>query len=392
MTSVEALRAALESHRAGRFAAAARGYRVALAGRPDDPELLKALGTALQEAGDFAEAAEAFGRAAAAAADDPAALSLRANALLALGRPDEAIGALRRALAFAPDSVGASRGLARALLAKGEAAKAADAFARLLALAGEEPGTWCEYGVALARAGRGDEARAAFAEGLARDPADGAGAAQHLARLDGGALAQDYVARHFDAFAGDFERKLVDVLKYDGPRLLRELVEPLLPDSGASRMLDLGCGTGLCALAFAELATTIDGVDLSAAMLEAAGKRGLYGRLVQGEGGEAIGRLPAGYDLAVAADVLIYVGDPDPWLAALAGALAPGGLFAFTIETGAGAGWSLADTLRYRHDPDFIAARLAAHGFALAATRDAPLRLEAGKPVPGRAIAARLSR
>ena len=389
MSALERLRDAVACHRAGRFAAAAAGYRAALADHPGDAGLFKALGTALQESGAFQEAAEAFEQALAAAPGDAAALSLRAGALLGLGRSTEAVAELRLALALAPDSVGARRGLARALLAAGDEA-ALDAYETLLRLAPQEAASWCEYGVALARASRRTDARRAFAESLTRDPADAAGAGQQLARLDGGTLAPDYVARHFDGFAGDFERKLVDVLKYDGPRLLRELVAPLAPPGGARRMIDLGCGTGLCGLAFAELAAEIDGVDLSPRMIDEARRRGVYRRLACGDALDALAGAPAAYELAVAGDVLIYVGDPDPWLAALRGALAPGGLFAFTIETGAAPGFALADTLRYRHEPGFIEARLAAHGFAPAAARDAPLRQEAGRPVAGRVIAARL--
>jgi len=389
MSSADHLRDAVAHHRAGRYGEAAASWRAALARRPGDPALLKALGAALQEAGRFEEAAAAFAKALARAPDDGGARILLGNALLGLGRAEAAADELRLALAAAPEAAGAWRGLARAELAAGRPAEAATAYRRLLGLAPDEAASWCEYGVAQMRAGDGGAARAAFARSLALDPHDAAGAGQHLARLDGGALDAGYVARHFDAFAGDFERKLVDVLKYDAPDRLRDLVAPLLPQGRARRMIDLGCGTGLCADAFRDLAAEIDGIDLAPRMVEAARGRGLYRRLVVGDACEALAGLEPGYDLAVAGDVLIYVGDPGPLLAALRRALAPGGLFAFTVELG-DEGCALADTLRYRHAPDYVDARLRAHGFASVAWADAPLRLEAGQPVAGRLLAARL--
>jgi predicted TPR repeat methyltransferase len=68
----------------------------------------------------------------------------------------------------------------------------------------------------------------------------------------------NYARKIFDAMANIFEDRLVSVLKYNAPYLLEEeitkIIEAgsprLLPSFGSFRILDLGCGSGLCAKAF----------------------------------------------------------------------------------------------------------------------------------------------
>ena len=72
----------------------------------------------------------------------------------------------------------------------------------------------------------------------------------------------------FDDYAADFQAHLVQHLGYQAHETL---VRPLL-ESGRNfeAVLDLGCGTGLCGALMRPLASAIDGVDVSSAMLEQA--------------------------------------------------------------------------------------------------------------------------
>ena len=54
-------------------------------------------------------------------------------------------------------------------------------------------------------------------------------------------------------------------------------------------------------------------------------------------------------DLILAADAMVYVHDIAPLLREVARVLAPGGLFAFTLETHRGEGVILGEGLRYAH-------------------------------------------
>ena len=60
---------------------------------------------------------------------------------------------------------------------------------------------------------------------------------------------------------------------------------------------------------------------------------------------------PSAFDLIVAADVLVYVGDLAPLFAAVETALTADGLFAFSVETYEGDGYRLEPTIRFAHSP-----------------------------------------
>ena len=81
---------------------------------------------------------------------------------------------------------------------------------------------------------------------------------------------------------------------------------------------DLGCGTGLCGLLLRPAGRDAGGVDLSPAMIEKARARGVYDRLEAGDLVEAMKKAPRSFDLLVAADVFIYVGDLAPTFEAAA--------------------------------------------------------------------------
>lgn len=169
-----------------------------------------------------------------------------------------------------------------------------------------------------------------------------------------------YVTNLFDGFAQQFEHHLVRELEYQVPEALAKLVRPeLVADS---RVIDLGCGTGLVGVALEGARVQIVGVDLSPRMLEIAARRGAYARLEQGELVEVLARIPADSVHAVlAADVFIYVGDLTAIFAAVARVLVPRGLFAFSVEGLEHGSYKLQPTGRYAQSPGYlrtVAARL----------------------------------
>jgi predicted TPR repeat methyltransferase len=172
--------------------------------------------------------------------------------------------------------------------------------------------------------------------------------------------------------------------------LLREAVLPAASAAGRvsrfSSMLDLGCGTGLAGAAFRAEVDRLAGVDLSAAMLEEARRKGIYDRLAEGDliaylEAEAAGR--PRHDLVVAADVLVYLPDLAPVAVAVARVLLPGGLFVFTVETHDGEGVLLRATLRYAHGASHVRCAIADAGLELSYLGEVATRSEKGVPVPG---------
>jgi predicted TPR repeat methyltransferase len=279
---------------------------------------------------------------------DVAQLALaHGEALLAAGRLPGAIGEFQRALRLDHAYADARLALGRAWLAAGEPEKALEAFARLQDVDEEAA-----------------QARAMLA----------------LPRSDAG-----YVRHLFDQFAADYDVRMISQLGYAAPRILRELADLVMAGRGALDVLDLGCGTGLTGVAFKDLAQRLDGVDLSPVMIEKARARGVYDRLAVAdiETSQGGGR----YDLLLAADTLVYLGDLTQILAVASRSLRAGGFFLFTVERKDGDGFELGPKRRWRHSEAYLRHEAARAGFAVAGLVACAPRAEAGQPVEGFAVA-----
>ena len=94
------------------------------------------------------------------------------------------------------------------------------------------------------------------------------------------AMPQAYVRTLFDQYAPKFEAALVGDLGYRGPGLLFKAVLAVRAAARKPaffrRAIDLGCGTGLAATAFAREVDEFIGFDLSPRMIELARMTGLY--------------------------------------------------------------------------------------------------------------------
>ena len=98
-------------------------------------------------------------------------------------------------------------------------------------------------------------------------------------------------------------------------------------------------------------------------MVEQARAKGLYDRLVVSDLMEFLAaEAGAQHHLVLAADVFVYCSDLAPIAAAVASVLAPGGLFAFTVETHDEPGVRLQGTLRYAHGAAHVRAAIVGGG------------------------------
>jgi len=282
---------------------------------------------------------------------------------------------------------------------RGDLDAARDLFRQALERAPGFAAAWFALGETDERSGDPAAAIAAFRQVLRTDAADRLGAALRLARLDQedacDPMSPAYVRTLFDQYAAGFDQALVDDLDYRGPALLREAVGRA--ESARSRplrfgrALDLGCGTGLAGAAFVDWCDSLVGIDVSPGMIEQARRKGIYAEVIVGDIlAELEGQSPESADLVIAADTLVYVGDLAAMCRAVARALMPQGLFAFTIESHAGSGIVLGDRLRFAHAPDHARDALEAAGLTVIALDPLSARSENGLPVPGLvAVAAR---
>jgi predicted TPR repeat methyltransferase len=316
-----------------------------------------------------------------------------ARALNASGHRDEALESLRETSALAPGIAEVACALGELLLEHALLPTAIAELQRALRLDPAFSRARYALGCAWLEAGEPERALGLFAE-IAQD----AGFAERTAqkRAEAEALLQasrapaGYVRHLFDQFSADYDSRMRGTLAYRAPEVLRALADLVLGGRGAPlSILDLGCGTGLSGLAFADLAAggRLDGVDLSPRMIEAARAHGCYDALTVGDLEMALRDAGPAYDLILAADTFVYLGDLTGVFAAAARRLAAGGLFLFTVEQDAGNSFSLGPKRRYRHSEAYLRAESGRAGLDVCGFLVCNPRSEGGVPVEGFAVA-----
>jgi predicted TPR repeat methyltransferase len=382
----ESFFAGLASFQNSEFAMAERHFLASLDALPGRPSALVNLAATQLE---LARPGDALASADAALRTEPEGLDAllhRATALLRLGRFDEALPAFDRLLARDGDVIEGWFRRGQTLERLERRGEALASFARVLALDPTRFDAWSGSGTLLRELGRLDEAAHAFREAL-RHGADPGLHAYYLASVAGGAAPptapRDYVQTLFDDYAESFDRHLVAGLRYQAhTRLVDELIAV---DRGPYRhALDLGCGTGLCGPLLRPLAERLTGLDLASRMLAKAATLAVYDALVQADAVDYLRRTDARFDLVVATDVFIYIGDLAPVFAAVRATM-DRGVFCFTAEELApGDGdFQLLPSLRYAHTEVSLRRLADAHGFAPIAIARGPVREDAQRTIPG---------
>jgi predicted TPR repeat methyltransferase len=276
---------------------------------------------------------------------------------------------------------------AKAAAEEGDFGAAAELFEQALDLAPHWAAAWFALGEAREKLGDVEAAAQAFRETLVADPADAQGATARLALIGRGeapgALPQAYVARLFDDYAPRFDRHLTDNLGYRAPALIAEALSAVASGRRFASALDLGCGTGLMGAELRARVGRLAGVDLSAAMIAKARDRGIYDELIIGDAVALMRERPNAFDLIVAADALVYLGDLAPLFAAVASALTSDGLFSFSVETCEGDGFKLEPTMRFAHSRSYVETTAREVGLRPLLIRSASTRREAGADAPG---------
>lgn len=371
---------------AGRFAQAEGCFAAALALVPGRPSLLTNLGVTRMRQGRAAEALPVLQQATAAEPDNLEAWAHLALAHDQLAQPAEALTCCDRALAIAPDRAALWLQRGQLLVRLNRANDALAAFNRTIHHAPDHADAWSHKGTLLREAQRLEDAATCFERAIAL----GADADVHryfLAAVRGGeapaTAPPHYVQYLFDDYASEFQHHLVDMLGYQGHTVLVEHLARLAPRRFRSA-LDLGCGTGLCGPLVQRLADRVDGLDVSAGMLDQARALGVYTELVQADATTYLAQSGRHDDLVLAADVFIYIGALGPVFEGVARTLAPGGVFCFSVELLTGAGdMQLLPSLRYAHSEHHVRQLAADHGFQVLGVVAAPLRQDQQRPVAG---------
>jgi predicted TPR repeat methyltransferase len=358
----------------------------ALAREPGDRDAWCHRSEALARLGRYEEAIASCDKAIGIEAGFPPAWERRAMLLTRLRRHEEALIALDRLAALLPRHGETWQHRGQTLQKLGRHDEALLSYDKALSLDRSLAQAWTLRGGILKDQRRLDEAVECFREALAHG-----GEAElnryFLASLVGrdapASAPQRYVRSLFDDYADTFDEHLVGGLRYEAHRFLIDNLRGVGPERfGAA--LDLGCGTGLCGPLVKPAVQRLDGVDLSPLMLDKARALGVYEQLVQGDLVEHLRGTPQSYDLVLAADVFIYVGDLEPVFAGVSRVMSRGGVFCFSAEqAGDEQTFQLTMQQRYAHSERYVRQLAERHGFETVKMLRHAIREDQRAPIAG---------
>jgi len=360
-------------------------YDRALASSHDLAHAWLGHGNALTKLKRYDEALTAYEKAIALNPDFAEAWLGCGNARRDLNRNDEALIAFDRALALLPSLAAAWLGRGNVFHDRKNFVEALTAYDRALALDPELANAWVGRGHALRSLKRTQESIAAYRHAL-KISGDAESVKFYLAGLGAEPLPvaspRHFVANLFDGYADNFDHDLVENLQYRTPLLVADAIKRYV-SSTALDVVDLGCGTGLMGEHIRSIGRTLTGVDLSANMLEKARQRQIYDHLFCDDLTEFLQKQKKVFDLAVAADVFVYLGDLSPIFLAVRGSLRQGGLFGFSVEAADNGDFTLRSTLRYAHSIAYLRRLAEQHQLIVEMIEPQVIRREGGANIDG---------
>jgi predicted TPR repeat methyltransferase len=357
----------------------------ALALKPDYAEAHYNLGRALSMQGNLSEAMTHYDQAATLKPNYTDAHVGLGNVLREQGRLGEAMVRYERALALRPDYAEAHHNLGAVHLDQDRLTEAMSCFERVLALRPDDADAWLGRGRVLQRLNRLEEAVVAYRHALAKG-GDAEVIVYHLASLGAEqapvAAPRQLLTKAYDQYADRYDQHVLGMLKYQTPDLLFDATMRFVVSRNLD-ILDLGCGTGLFGARLRPLARTLTGVDISSNMLKVAQQRQIYDDLVCGELIAFLQTQTKKFDLAGAADVLVYIGDLSGLFHGVRGALRDGGLFCFSVEISEKQDFALKAHLKFAHSSAYIRRLAKDHGFVVEMIGSQVLRQDGGIDVVG---------
>jgi len=364
--------------------------------QPDNAGWHNDLGNMLFALSRFEQANQAYGSALKADPLDHEVWNNLGSSQLQCGATAEAIAAFEQALTLHPDFAPALQHLGQIYEAAGDQMLSANYQCRAFVLPPWEGKSKEMLGISFYFLGRLQEAAETYLAWMEEEPDNPIAAHMYAACSQVAVPARasdDYIEKHFDRYAETFNSNLLGSLGYRGPELLQQGLAKIGVAQRQFDVLDIGCGTGLCAPVVAPYARSLVGVDLSGKMLDQARLRGGYDQLIKQEITAYLATQQASFDILLAADTMMYFGQLDAVLGAANAALRPGGHFIFTVESvsalaGGSVDFELHPSGRYRHTADYVRRALSAAGLQVTSLIATVLREEIRQPVAGLQIIA----
>lgn len=377
----------------GNCAAAIQSYRQAIRLEQSKHQPFYNLAVIHFEQGDYGQALDCYQQALAICPDD---IDIHFNmAIIRTRQGDYEVAAdhYLQALALAPDDAELYNCLGLVFKQLKKFGSAETCYRQAIELRPDYGAAHTNLAVVMHNAGQIDQAIEYYSRAIALghqvEPARYMLAA--LTGVDCESPPRDYVRNLFDSYADNYDRNLTEDLGYDSPRLFKEICGKLFgAEHHFARIADLGCGTGLVGSAIRDSGSYLVGVDLSGEMIGKAAEKNVYDELHCADIVDFLGEDDTLFDLVVAADVFIYLGDLLPFFQAVQGRIAADGHLLFTIEKNSGPGaLRLQTSGRYCYSEDYLVTTAANHGLTVVYCQEVCLRKERGQWLTGSFFALR---
>jgi len=303
------------------------------------------------------------------------------------GQAEQADEYYNKALALDPDNSAIITNLARLVLQQGDYEKSEDIFLQAIKANPENDNACFGLAQAYTELGQTDKA-IEYYERVLEINSDSIEAPYLLEGLRSksakSAESNKYIANLFDKYADKFDDELVKKLGYKTPTLINKYLRDTLETGrGKLDILDLGCGTGLCGILIKDISQRLVGIDLSAEMIQKAREQAEYDELIVGGLVECMADYDEDFDIVLAADVFVYVGDLDASFQSTRKSLRDQSLFIFSTETIAGESFMLRGSGRYAHSCHYINTLAEQYDFRLLKHQDVVLRKDYTQDIQG---------
>ncbi len=344
-------------HQEERFEEAEKIYHYLAEIVPDSLVVNYNYGLLLFEINLFDKALDYYEKAVELAPDNPDVLYNYALCLKNCDNYEGTIAAYKKILSEYPEDTDSLYNLACCYKDMGSTTEAIDTYDQVLKLHPDHTSALNNQAYLQHKVGNLEQATSLY-ERLVRLHPEHTSAVHMLASLQGQSTKsapKEYVTEVFDTYSTHYEKSLLTDLAYDVPNIMRRhfnavISEPVTFQHG----IDLGCGTGLAALAFGELCRHLTGIDLSEKMLREAEKKELYQKLVAIDIEEFLRRKEKDYNIILAADVFTYLGELKPVFQALYRTAAESAFFCFSTEKTEKGSFQLRQTGRFAHSSSYV--------------------------------------
>ena len=366
----------------GKLEEAISCHQKALSIKPKFAEAYNNMGNAFRDQDKLDEALECYQKALAIKPDWAETYNNMGNALKDQGKLDRAIACYQKALAIKPNFAEAYNKMGLSFQGLGRLDSAILSYRKAVELQPDNASAYCNMGNVLEIQGKIDEAIVSLQRASELDPTN-LSVKHQLAALTGvttKTAPPEYISGLFDYNAKWFEERLVQKLEYNIPRLLRQSLNRFTGDKSAFRnAVDLGCGTGLSGMEFRAISDRLTGIDISVEMLKQAKSKGIYDALHAFEIVDFLKSTVEKYDLFIAADVFIYVGDLEPVFMSIRDCSLNEALFVFSTESCDGKHYILRPTGRYAHTRAYVEELAKGCGYEIGLCSQERIRKEDGK-------------